>query len=65
MATYSASNGYLITESDIPLIKGFTPRLFYHGNITFAVEEIEANRLLVIDGCSFLFYLIANKFTDR
>lgn len=65
MASYSASNGYLITESDIPLIKGFTPRLFYHGNITLAVEEIEAKRWLVIDGVSFLSYLIANRFTDR
>ena len=65
MASFSASLGYLVTESKIPIIKEIRKRTFFHGNYTWAIEEAKANRLIMIDGSSFSHYLTANRFTNR
>ena len=65
MASFSASLGFLVTESDIPIVKEIGKRTFFHGNYTWAVQEAEANRLIMIDGTSYSEYLVRNRFTNR
>ena len=65
MASFSASLGFLVTESDIPIVKEIGKRTFFHGNYTWAALEAEANRLIMIDGTSYSEYLVRNRFTNR
>ena len=65
MASFSASLGFLVTESDIPIVKEIGKRTFFHGNYTWAVLEAKANRLIMIDGTSYSEYLVRNRFTNR
>ena len=65
LASFSASLGFLVTESEIPIVKEIGKRTFFHGNYTWAALEAEANRLIMIDGTSYSQYLVRNRFTNR
>ena len=65
LASFSASLGFLVTESDIPIVKEIGKRTFFHGNYTWAGLEAAANRLIMIDGTSYSAYLVRNRFTNR
>ena len=65
VATYSASNGYLILESQNPYLQIIAKRTYYHYNYTAAFIELENRNLVMCDGNTFLENVIRQRYTNQ
>ena len=65
VATYSASNGYLILESQNPYLQTVAKRTYYHYNYTAAFIELDNRNLVMCDGNTFLENVIRQRYTNK
>ena len=65
VATYSASNGYLILESQNPYLQIIAKRTYYHYNYTAAFIELQNKNLVMCDGNTFLENVIRQRYTNQ